>query len=88
MIDAVDKWLNTPPISSVTHGLQYWTAMAASGHPLAPMAKNFLSVPGIVKLHNICYIWLIIFVFSYINGCGMRLSSWRFDSIEDATFTF
>lgn len=44
--DAVDEWLNTPAISNISNGLQYWTVMAASGHPLAPMAKDFLSIPG------------------------------------------
>jgi hypothetical protein len=44
--DAIDDWLNTPPSVSVNNPLQYWTAMAASGHPLAAMAKDFLSVPG------------------------------------------
>ena len=44
--DAIDEWLNTPPISNMTNGLQYWSAMAASGHPLAAMARDFLSVPG------------------------------------------
>jgi hypothetical protein len=46
MGDAVDEWLNTPAISNISNGLQYWTAMAASGHPLAPMAKDFLSIPS------------------------------------------
>jgi hypothetical protein len=53
--DAVDEWLNTPPISNVTNGLQYWTAMAASGHPLAPMAKNFLSIPGMQSYLHIIF---------------------------------
>ena len=44
--DVVDGWLNTPTISNISNGLQYWAAMAASGHPMAPMAKNFLSIPG------------------------------------------
>ena len=47
--DAVDEWLNTPAVSNISNGLQYWTAMGASGHPLAPMAKNFLSVPGMYQ---------------------------------------
>jgi hypothetical protein len=46
-IDPVDEWLNTPPISNIMNGLHYWAAMAASGHPLVPMALNFLSVPGV-----------------------------------------
>ena len=33
MGDPIDKWLNTPPISNIGNGLQYWTAMAISGHP-------------------------------------------------------
>ena len=47
--DAVDEWLNTPAISNISNGLQYWTVMAASGHPLAPMAKDFLSIPGMYQ---------------------------------------
>ena len=44
--DAIDEWLSAPPIQNITNGLQYWTAMAASGHPLAQMAMDFLSIPG------------------------------------------
>jgi hypothetical protein len=44
--DALDEWLATPPIPNITNPLGYWCAMAASGHPLVPMAKDFLSVPG------------------------------------------
>ncbi|KIM78749.1 hypothetical protein PILCRDRAFT_75126, partial [Piloderma croceum F 1598] len=36
----------TPPISNITNGLQYWTTMAVSRHPLAPMVKNFLFIPA------------------------------------------
>jgi hypothetical protein len=49
--DAVDEWLNTPAVSNISNGLQYWTAMGASGHPLAPMAKNFLSALVCTNLH-------------------------------------
>jgi hypothetical protein len=44
--DPIDDWLNSPPITTVTDGLQWWTAMAASGHPLSEMGLNFLSIPG------------------------------------------
>jgi hypothetical protein len=44
--DPIDDWLNSPPITSVTDGLQWWTTMAASGHPLSEMGLNFLSIPG------------------------------------------
>ena len=50
--DPIDEWLNTPPISNISNGLQYWTAMATSGHPLAPMAMNFLSIPGKQKIYT------------------------------------
>ena len=46
MADPIDDWLNSPPITSVTDGLQWWTTMAASGHPLSEMGLNFLSIPG------------------------------------------
>jgi hypothetical protein len=44
--DPVEDWLNSPPITTATDGLQWWTAMAASGHPLSEMGTNFLSIPG------------------------------------------
>jgi hypothetical protein len=44
--DMIDEWLSTPPIPNIGNGLHYWSAMATSGHPLAPMAKDFLSIPG------------------------------------------
>jgi hypothetical protein len=43
----VDEWLNTPPISTITDGLQYWTAMLASGHLLSKISLDFLSIPGL-----------------------------------------
>jgi hypothetical protein len=46
MMDPVDEWLNSPPITTVTDGLQWWMAMAASGHPLSGMGIDFLSIPG------------------------------------------
>jgi len=46
MADPIDDWLNSPPITSVMDGLQWWTTMAASGHPLSEMGLNFLSIPG------------------------------------------
>ncbi|KIM76689.1 hypothetical protein PILCRDRAFT_77534, partial [Piloderma croceum F 1598] len=45
-----------PPVSNVMNRLHYWVAMAASGHPLAPMALNFLSVPEYYVLHKPNYI--------------------------------
>jgi hypothetical protein len=47
--DAIDEWLNSPPLSDIKNPLQYWTAMGANGHPLARMAKDFLSVPGMYE---------------------------------------
>ncbi|KIM75182.1 hypothetical protein PILCRDRAFT_79225 [Piloderma croceum F 1598] len=46
MADPIDDWLNSPPITSVTDGLQWWTTMAASGHPLSAMGLDFLSIPA------------------------------------------
>jgi hypothetical protein len=65
--DPIDEWLNTPPILNISNSLQYWTAMAASGHPLAPMATNFLSIPGKQKNLHIFVTITQYFVCSYIH---------------------
>jgi hypothetical protein len=44
--DPVDDWLSSPPITTVMDGLQWWTAMVASGHLLSRMGMNFFSIPG------------------------------------------
>ena len=44
--DPVEDWLNSPLITTATDGLQWWTAMVASRHPLSEMGMDFLSIPG------------------------------------------
>jgi hypothetical protein len=61
----VDEWLNTPPITTATDGLQYWTAMLTSGHPLVRMSLDFLSIPG--QCLHISTSLLPNYSFSYIN---------------------
>jgi hypothetical protein len=51
--DPVTEWLSTPPIPSAADPLAYWSSMDAIGHPLARMALDFLSAPG-VQYDDIC----------------------------------
>jgi hypothetical protein len=51
--DPVEDWLNSP-ITTATDGLQWWTAMEASRHPLSEMGMNFLSIPGMHR-YFFCY---------------------------------
>jgi hypothetical protein len=44
-------YLNTDPIT-------YWAAMHATGHPLARMAINFLSIPGVLLTDSLAYLEL------------------------------
>jgi hypothetical protein len=44
--DALDEWLSSPPLGTVTDPIAWWTAMETAGHPLARMALDFLSTPG------------------------------------------
>jgi hypothetical protein len=46
-VDPVTEWLSSPPILSVTDPIAWWSRMDAVGHPLAPMALDFLSAPGV-----------------------------------------
>ena len=53
--DPVEEWLSTPALTNVSDGLSWWTAIAQTKHPLAPMALDFLSAPGknlIFSCHN------------------------------------
>ena len=81
----VDEWLNTPPVSTATNGLQYWAAMLASGHPLARMALDFLSVPG--QCMSVYHSLFANFSSSYIHWCREGLLPWGSYSIKNATFT-
>jgi hypothetical protein len=51
--DALDEWLSSPPLGTVSDPIAWWTAMEAAGHPLARMALDFLSTPGMS--------WLLLF---------------------------
>lgn len=44
--DALEEWLSSPPIPLCADPILYWTGMQAAGHPLAAMALDYLSVPG------------------------------------------
>jgi hypothetical protein len=44
--DALNEWLSSPPLGTVSDPIAWWTAMEAAGHPLARMALDFLSTPG------------------------------------------
>jgi hypothetical protein len=45
-IDALEEWLASPTIPTALDPIKYWVGMKAAGHPLAAMALDFLSVPG------------------------------------------
>ena len=47
--DPIDEWLSTPALTHVSDGLSWWTAMIQTKHPLARMALDFLSAPGIIS---------------------------------------
>ena len=70
----VDEWLNTPPVSTATNRLQYWAAMLASGHPLARMVLDFLSVPG--QCMSVYHSLFANFSSSYIHWCREGLLPW------------
>jgi hypothetical protein len=58
-VDALDEWLSNTPIFTNTDPITYWAAMRATGHPLARMAINFLSIPGVLLTDCILLILLI-----------------------------
>jgi hypothetical protein len=45
-VDALEEWLSSAPVVTSSDGITWWTAMQATGHPLAQMALDFLSTPG------------------------------------------
>jgi hypothetical protein len=45
--DVITEWLSLPPISTVTDPIAWWITMGDAGHPLAQMALDFLSSPGL-----------------------------------------
>ena len=44
--DPISDWINSPPIILATDPIAYWTGMDATGHPLARISLDFLSIPG------------------------------------------
>ena len=44
--DALNEWLSSPPLGTVGDLIAWWTAMETAGDPLAWMALDFLSTPG------------------------------------------
>jgi hypothetical protein len=47
--DVVTEWLSSPPVPSVADPIAWWSKMNAVGHPLARMALDFLSAPGMYQ---------------------------------------
>lgn len=50
-VDALDAYLESPPLSTIKDPLAYWTALEKAGDDadaanLARMALDFLSIPG------------------------------------------
>jgi hypothetical protein len=45
--DPISDWINSPPILLAKDPIAYWTGMDATGHPLACMSLDFLSIPGV-----------------------------------------
>jgi hypothetical protein len=44
--DALDAYLAAPVIPSIQDPLSYWQATVSNKDPLAPMALDYLSTPG------------------------------------------
>jgi hypothetical protein len=49
-VNALKEWLSSAPIVTNTDVIAWWTAMHATDHPLALMALDFLSIPGMILL--------------------------------------
>jgi hypothetical protein len=49
-VDALEEWLNSAPVVTSSDWITWWTAMLATGHPLAQMSLDFLSIPGMLIL--------------------------------------
>ncbi len=45
-IDALEEWISSPPVNTQQDPVTYWSRMQDAGHPLAPMALDFMSIPG------------------------------------------
>lgn len=85
MADALEEWLSSAPIVTNADGISWWNAMDQTGHPMARMALNFLSIPG-----NRSTIVNILF-YNYFSSNIYRRRAGIFmgwvDSFEDAAFS-
>lgn len=50
IVNVLEEWMSSASVVINTDPLAWWLAMDATGHPLARMALNFLSIPGNVLL--------------------------------------
>jgi hypothetical protein len=53
-VDALEDWLSMPIVKTSQDPITYWMGMHAAGNALAPMALDFLSIPG--KFYYIFYV--------------------------------
>jgi hypothetical protein len=67
--DAVDEWLSSPPLVTVSDPITWWSAMEAAGHPLARMALDFLSAPGIFAHNSLLVRSTNPFLVSHVHRC-------------------
>jgi hypothetical protein len=67
--DAIDEWLSSPPLVTVSDPISWWSAMEAAGHPLARMALDFLSVPGISSCSCLLVLSINLFFVSHVHRC-------------------
>lgn len=51
--DALEDYLNTPPIPSIKDPIKYWYSLDSSRNPLARMALDILSAPGQHSIANL-----------------------------------
>jgi hypothetical protein len=49
--DALDTWLDSPPIANVDDPIAWWSSMTSSGDRFAHMALDFLSTPGMLTIN-------------------------------------
>ena len=62
-IDALEEWIGSPIVNTQQDPIVYWTGMQAAGHPLATMALDFLSIPGMDLF--LCTLLCLINIFLY-----------------------
>jgi hypothetical protein len=76
-VDPLDDWLSSAVIITTADPITWWTGMEATGHPLARMALDFVSIPG-KGVQNIHFTSLCsqMSVFSRLYRRGARVFSW------------